>query len=135
MMGYSISQEIVGNHPLTTLGINPNISDSLLSEGFQDLLDNFRDCRVFINTTVDEYEDGYNLSMLEAMATGMPVVSSWNKSSPIVDGENGYVSKDPNYLNQCIETLLKNPEEARKIGEQGRKTVQDKFPLNRFLQS
>ena len=135
MMGYSISQKIVGNHPLTTLGINPNITGSRMSEGFQDLLDNFRDSRVFINTTVDAYEDGYNLSMLEAMATGMPVVSSWNKSSPIVDGENGYVSKDPNYLNQCIDDLLKNPEEARRIGEQGRKTVQDKFPLNRFLQS
>ena len=135
MMGYSTSQEIVGSHPLTTLGINPNIPGSRLSEGFQDLLNNFRDCRAFINTTVDEYEDGYNLSMLEAMATGMPVVSSWNKSSPIVDGENGYISKDPNYLNQCIDSLLKNPEEARRIGEQGRKTVQDKFPLNRFLQS
>jgi glycosyltransferase involved in cell wall biosynthesis/tetratricopeptide (TPR) repeat protein len=135
MMGYSDSQEIVGNHPLTTLGINPNIPGSRLSEGFEDLLENFRSCRVFINTTVDEFEDGYNLSMLEAMATGMPVVSSWNKSSPIEDGENGYVSKDLNYLNQCIESLLKNPDEASRIGEQGRKTVQDKFPLNRFLQS
>ena len=135
MMGYSISQEIVKDHPLTTLGINPNIPDSRLSEGFEDLLENFRSCRLFINTTVDEYEDGYNLSMLEAMATGMPVVSSWNKSSPIEDGKNGYISKDPKYLNQRIDFLLKNPEEARRIGEQARKTVQDKFPLNRFLQS
>lgn len=135
MMGYSTSQEIVGNHPLTTLGINPNITGSRLSEGFQDLLENFRGCRVFINTTVDEYEDGYNLSMLEAMATGMPVVSSWNKSLPLEDGKNGYVSKDANYLNDRIDFLLKNTDEAKRIGEQGRKTVQDKFPLNRFLQS
>ncbi|MZH02522.1 MAG: glycosyltransferase, partial [Nitrospinae bacterium] len=135
MMGYTLSQEIVGEHPLTTLGINPNISSSRLSEGFEDLLENFRSCRVFINTTVDEYEDGYNLSMLEAMATGMPVVSSWNKSSPIEDGKNGYISKDPKYLNQRIDFLLKNPEEARRIGENARKTVQEKFPLNRFIQS
>ena len=135
MMGYTDSKKIVGDHPLTTLGINPNIPNSRLSEGFQDLLENFRGCRVFINTTVDEYEDGYNLSMLEAMATGMPVVSSWNKSSPISDGENGYVSKDTNYLNQCIGSLLKNPEEARRLGKQAQKTVQDKFPLYRFVQS
>jgi len=135
MMGYSTSQQIVGSHPLTTLGINPHIPGSRLSEGFQDLLENFRCCRVFINTTVEEYEDGYNLSMLEAMATGMPVVSSWNKSSPIEDGKNGFISKELNYLNQRIDFLLKNPEEARKLGEQARKTVQDKFPLNKFLQS
>lgn len=135
MMGYSTSQQIVGSHPLTTLGINPHIPGSRLSEGFKDLLENFRSCRVFINTTVEEYEDGYNLSMLEAMATGMPVVSSWNKSSPIEDGKNGFIAKELNYLNQRIDFLLKNQEEARKLGEQARKTVQDKFPLNKFIQS
>jgi len=135
MMGYSDSQKIVGEHPVTTLGINPNIPNSRLSEGFQDLLENFRGCRVFINTTVDEYEDGYNLSMLEAMATGMPVVSSWNKSSPIEDGKNGYISRDFDYLNECIDFLLKNPEEARKLGKQAQKTVQEKFPLTRFVHS
>ena len=135
MMGYSDSQKIVGEYPVTTLGINPNIPNSRLSEGFQDLLENFRGCRVFINTTVDEYEDGYNLSMLEAMATGMPVVSSWNKSSPIEDGKNGYISRDFDYLNECIDFLLKNPEEARKLGKQAQKTVQEKFPLTRFVHS
>ncbi len=135
MMGYSTSQEIVGNHPLMTLGFNPNIPDSHLSKGFEDLLENFRSCRVFINSTVDEYEDGYNLSMLEAMATGMPVVSTSNKSSPIEDGENGYVSKDLKYLNQRIEFLLKNPEEARRIGQRAKKTIKEKFPLDRFLDS
>lgn len=135
MMGYSDSQKIVGEHPVTTLGINPNIPNSRLSEGFQDLLENFRGCRVFINTTVDEYEDGYNLSMLEAMATGMPVVSSWNKSSPIEDGKNGYISRDFDYLNECIDFLLKNPEEARKLGKQAQKTVQEKFPLTSFVHS
>lgn len=95
MMGYSISKKIVRDHPLMIMGMNPNIPGSRLSRGFQDLLAHFRSSRVFINTTVEEFEDGYNLSMLEAMATGMPVVSSWNRSSPIEDGKNGYVSKDP----------------------------------------
>jgi spore maturation protein CgeB/tetratricopeptide (TPR) repeat protein len=135
MMGYSVSKEIVGDHSVTTLGLNPNIPGSRLSKGFQDLLEHFRRSRVFINTTVEEYEDGYNLSMLEAMATGMPVVSSWNKSSPISDGENGYISKDIEYLNQQIGYLIKNPDEAKKLGEKAKKTVQEKFPLQRFLQS
>ena len=135
MMGYSLSKKIVRDHPLTIMGMNPNIPGSHLSRGFQDLLEHFRSSRVFVNTTVEEFEDGYNLSMLEAMATGMPVVSSWNKSSPIKDGKNGYVSKDPEYLNRCIDSLLKNPEEARRLGDKARETVQEKFPLQRFLQS
>ena len=135
MMGYSLSKKIVRDHPLTILGMNPNIPGSHLSRGFQDLLEHFRSSRVFVNTTVEEFEDGYNLSMLEAMATGMPVVSSWNRSSPIEDGKNGYVSKDPEYLNWRIDSLLKNPEEARRLGDKARETVQEKFPLKRFLQS
>ena len=135
MMGYSTSKKIVGDHPLKILGKNPQIPGSCLSQGFQDLLENFRRSRVFLNTTVEEFEDGYNLSMLEAMAIGMPVISIWNKSSPIEDGINGYVSKDLKYLNGRIEFLLKNPEEAKKLGVKARKTVQDKFPLTRFLYS
>ena len=135
MMGYSLSKKIVRDHPLTILGMNPNIPGSHLSRGFQDLLEHFRSSRVFVNTTVEEFEDGYNLSMLEAMATGMPVVSSWNRSSPIEDGKNGYVSKDPEYLNRRIDSLLRNPEEARRLGGKARETVQEKFPLQRFLQS
>ena len=135
MMGYSVSKKIVGDHPLTTLGLNRNLPESRLSKGFQDLIEHFRSSRVFINTTVEEFEDGYNLSMLEAMATGMPVISSGNKSSPIEDGKNGYISNDLEYLNQRIDFLLSNPEEARKLGEKAKETVQEKFPLTRFLQS
>ncbi len=135
MMGYSFSKQVVGSHPLLTMGLNPNIPNSRLSQGFQDLLEHFQRSRLYINTTVDEFEDGYNLSMLEAMATGMPVVSSSNSSSPIKNHENGYISSDPQYLNSRIEFLLKNPEEARKLGENARKTVQEKFPLDRYLKS
>jgi glycosyltransferase involved in cell wall biosynthesis/ubiquinone/menaquinone biosynthesis C-methylase UbiE/thioredoxin-like negative regulator of GroEL len=133
MMGYSISQKIIGEHPLTVLGMNPNILGSRLSQGFQDLQENFKKSRVFINTTVEEYEDGYNLSMLEAMATGMPVISSWNKTSPIENGVNGYISEDIEYLNERIEYLLRNKEEARMLGENARKTVQERFPLKQFV--
>ena len=38
MMGYKTSKKIVGNHPLITLGSNPSIPNSRLSDGFQDLL-------------------------------------------------------------------------------------------------
>lgn len=135
MLGYSFGEKIVKNHPLATLGQNPTIKNSRLSNGFEDLLTQFRSNRVYLNTTVDEFEDGYNLAMLEAMAIGMPVVSSNNNTSPLIDGKNGFISDDPEYLNRCISNLLENSEMAKQMGRHAKKTVEEKFPINKFIQS
>jgi spore maturation protein CgeB/tetratricopeptide (TPR) repeat protein len=135
MMGYSFGEKVLKNHPLLTLGMNPSIPESRISNGFDDLLDQFQNNRVYINTTVDGFEDGYNLAMLEAMATGMPVVTSKNKTSPICDGINGFSSNDPDYLNRCIAKLLEDPVLAKEMGEEAKKTVAEKFSINKFIQS
>ena len=135
MMGYSFSEKVLKTHPLLTLGMNPGISESRISDGFSDLLNQFQSNRVYINTTVDGFEDGYNLAMLEAMATGMPVVTSENKTSPICDGINGFSSNDPDHLNRCIGNLMQDPVLAKEMGENARKTVVEKFPINKFIQS
>jgi spore maturation protein CgeB/tetratricopeptide (TPR) repeat protein len=135
MMGYSFGEKVIKNHPMLTLGMNPGISESRISNGFDDLLNQFKNNRVYINTTVDGFEDGYNLSMLEAMATGMPVVTSQNKTSPICDGINGFSSNDPDYLNRCIGNLMQDPVLAKEMGENAKKTVAEKFPIYKFIQS
>jgi len=135
MMGYSVSEKIAGEHPLLTLGLNPGIPKSRMSKGFDDLLMAFRNNRVYLNTTVDGYEDGYNLAMLEAMAVGMPVVSTFNKSSPIVDGVNGFCSDDPAFLNDCIGLLMKDSVLSERLGRNARQTVTQKFPMSKFKKS
>jgi spore maturation protein CgeB/tetratricopeptide (TPR) repeat protein len=135
MMGYSFGEKVLKNHPLLTLGMNPGIPESRISNGFVDLLNQFKNNRVYINTTVDGFEDGYNLAMLEAMATGMPVVTSQNKTSPIRDGVNGFISNDPDYLNSCIAKLMQDPALAKEMGEKARKTVVENFSINKFIQS
>jgi tetratricopeptide (TPR) repeat protein len=135
MMGYSFGEKVLTGHPLLTLGMNPGIPESRVSDGFDDLLKQFKSNRVYINTTVDGFEDGYNLSLLEAMATGMPVVTSLNKTSPIFDGINGFSSNDTDYLSRCIEKLMEDSLLAKDMGFQARKTVAEKFPINKFIQS
>jgi glycosyltransferase involved in cell wall biosynthesis/SAM-dependent methyltransferase/Tfp pilus assembly protein PilF len=135
MMGYSFGEKVIKNHPLLTLGMNPGIPESRISDGFDDLLNQFQNNRVYINTTVDGFEDGYNLAMLEAMATGMPVVTSQNKTSPISNGINGFSSNDPDYLNRCIENFMQDPVLAKEMGEKARETIVEKFPINKFIQS
>jgi len=135
MMGFTSQESIVGDLPTTVLGINPTVAGSRLSENFDDLRDQLRAHRVYLNTTVDPWEDGYNLAMLEAMATGMPVVTTANATSPIVDGVNGYISDDENELHDRLERLLAEPELARKLGAEARRTVAEQFPIERFVEN
>ncbi|MFQ5450144.1 MAG: glycosyltransferase [Nitrospinaceae bacterium] len=135
MMGFSRSERLVGDHPSIVLGLNPSIPGSRLSRGFGDLMNHYRSCRLFLNSTVDDYEDGYNLAMLEAMAAGMPVVSTFNRTSPIRDGMNGYVSEHPDYLVNRVQELLNDREKAKNIGQRGKETVREKFGIEAFLRS
>lgn len=133
--GYSIGEQILDGFPSVTLGLNPGIPSARLSRGFSDLLDHYQHCRVYLNTTMEAYEDGYNLSLLEAMATGMPVVSYKHSGSPIVNGVNGFISDDIAQIRRDVEFLLKNPAQARQIGREARKTVQSQFNIDRFTTS
>ena len=65
----------------------------------------------------------------------MPVVTSQNRTSPICDGINGFSSNDTDYLSRCIEKLMQDPVLAKEMGVQAKKTVAEKFPVNKFTQS
>ena len=77
--------------------------------------------------------DGYNLAMLEAMATGAPVVSYANPTSFITDGVDGFLSDDINSLRKTISSLMDDRELATSIGAAGKRTVEKRFGLEAFL--
>ena len=133
MMGFFMGETILSDLPSLTLGMNPDIQGSRMSSGFDDLLAHYRALRLYIHTTTEKYEDGYNLSLLEAMAVGMPVISTANKTSPITNGVNGYISENPDYLNTCAKKLLNDPYLAKALGVKARETVKEKFPKTKFL--
>ncbi len=141
MLGYSIQEKILNSEirnpqseiSNTLLGINEPSDGGRFTESWDDLKECYRSHRVYLNTTVDGFEDGYNLSSLEAMATGMPVVSIANKTSPIIDGYNGYVSADTKYLSEKITYLLTSSDEAVRLGVNARKTIEKDFNIKDFV--
>jgi glycosyltransferase involved in cell wall biosynthesis len=133
MMGQSIAAAATNDLAVTVLGINPEIPGSRLSTSWEDLKQHFRSHRVYLNTTAHPYEDGYNLSMLEAMATGMPVVSLQNPTCPIENDRNGFVAGNPDALRESLLRLLNDPDLARRLGAKARETVEALFPLGRFV--
>jgi glycosyltransferase involved in cell wall biosynthesis len=75
------------------------------------------------------------LSVLEAMEIGLPVVAlaTTELVTVIKDGENGYIDTNVENLIESMRQLLANPEEARRVGEASRRTVRERFGLERFV--
>jgi hypothetical protein len=75
------------------------------------------------------------LAVIEAMTIGMPVVALATTEVPSVirHGENGFVTCDLAEMVDCMRFLLNNPAEARRIGDQARRTASERFALERFV--
>jgi glycosyltransferase involved in cell wall biosynthesis len=77
------------------------------------------------------YGESFGLYLIEAMAAGVPVVQPRTAAFPeIVEATGGGVlcePGDPKSLADAIERLLSDPQQARALGEAGRKAVFDKF--------
>lgn len=81
---------------------------------------------------------GYS-TLLEGMAMGKPVVATRIKliGDFIKDGWNGFLVRpgDPEHMRERIQFLLDNPDEARRIGANARRTIEERFTLDHFRTS
>ncbi|MCA1621775.1 MAG: glycosyltransferase [Acidobacteria bacterium] len=75
--------------------------------------------------------EGFSNSILEYMAAGRPAVVTdvGGAREAIEDGRNGYVvaAGDDEALAARVASLLEDPEGARRMGEEGRRIVEEKF--------
>jgi colanic acid/amylovoran biosynthesis glycosyltransferase len=81
--------------------------------------------------------DGLPTSVLEAMALGVPVVTTDvnGLSETVLDGLTGLTvpEHDPSALADALERLLADPELAARLAEQGRRHVEQGFTLERSV--
>ncbi|HZT68977.1 MAG TPA: glycosyltransferase family 4 protein [Terriglobia bacterium] len=117
--------------PVKIVGRNPQIPGCRPSKDWSELRAFYRSCRAYLNLT-REPEDGHNLAMLEAMASGMPVISLRHPSTPIQDGENGFLVENSEQAVERARLLLADLEFARKLGKCARETVARNFSSSAF---
>jgi sugar transferase (PEP-CTERM/EpsH1 system associated) len=127
--------EIVGDGPsrqeLEALCEDLQIADHVTFRGSRD---DVRDCLaragLFVLSSVTE---GLSISILEAMATGLPVVATRVGGNPelVRHDTNGLLvpARDPQALAKAILELVKEPEKAARMGNAGRRLVEEEFDL------
>jgi len=132
LLGYSIQEEILQDLPSDIVGLNPSLRTAGPAPSWDDLKRMYRSYRLFLITNREGVEDGYNTATLEAMTTGMPVISTKHSTSPVVDGYNGFISNDLSYLREKMKFLLRNRDAAIRLGSYARRTVSQEFPFQAF---
>lgn len=101
---------------------------------WEDMPDAYRNSDILISPTVRE---GLSLAILEAMASGLPVVASNCSSLPelIDDGEGGFLCPvgDVGAFVERINLLASTPELRLRMGEYNRAKVEKMFTLERMV--
>ncbi|MBI4556677.1 MAG: glycosyltransferase, partial [Candidatus Hydrogenedentes bacterium] len=135
MFDVDFQEQVCAGIPNRVAGDDPAMPTASPSRSYEDLLDHYRSLRCLLHVTREDWEDGYNLAMLEAMACGMPVVALANRTSPLTDGVDGYTAYQPEILRERLRALLADRELAHRIGENGRETVARRFPIAPFVEN
>ncbi len=116
---------------LVKLSQELNIRDHVLFLGWrQDVKALLKILDVFVLTSLWE---GLSVSILEAMASGKPVVATHIKGNNelVIDGETGFLvpAKNPQQVGERVLTLLMNRTLAQKMGLKGYQRVRENFSI------
>ncbi len=123
--------QIKARVPVRIVGENPKIPGCRPSKDWDELRSLYCRYRAYLNLT-REPEDGYNLAVLEAMASGMPVIALKHPSTPIRNGENGFLVEGVAEAVERANELMADLDLARRLGKCARETIEHEFALSAF---
>lgn len=92
------------------------------------------DCNIFVLPSY--YGEGLSRSILEAMASGRPILTTDNPGcyETVVIGENGFVvpGKDSAALAERMVWFIENPERCLKMGARSRQIAAERYDVHRI---
>mgnify|MGYP001562664632 FL=1 len=142
----NIEYNIVGDGPakntLEGLIEELNVGNNVKLLGWrhqEEIIELMKHTDVFIAPSVvggDGDEEGIPVVLMEALAQGMPVLSTQHSGIPelVQDGESGFLVPERNVeaLADKLEFLIKHPEIWSEMGRKGRKHVERYFDIDKL---
>lgn len=116
--------------PIKVLGSTKGLSEP--AKNVQELVTAYQTSKVFINTSLIS---PIPTALMEAMACGCAVVTTGTCMIPEVveHGVNGFIADNPDDIRKYVELLLSDDELATKLGNNARKTIEEKYNKERFV--
>lgn len=134
--GYSLWKEVNSSIPCQVIGKSTGESAgfSQPARSTEHLRDIYQNAAVYLNTSI---HSPVPTSMMEAMICGCPVVTVGTCMIPeiIQHTENGIIAEDATDLKFWCRELLDKPDLARRLGMNGKKTIEEKYNLKRFVKT
>jgi hypothetical protein len=129
-LNYKGWERVTGGLETKLIGDTPGLSKSAKST--EDLVDAYNACSVYFNSST---LSPIPTSMLEAMSCGCAVVSTATCMIPDImqNGVNGFISNDEQELRSYIEQILGDENLRKRLGDNARQTIMDKFSENSFV--
>jgi colanic acid/amylovoran biosynthesis glycosyltransferase len=137
---FDFTIEIIGDGPLKTEVLSlidrNGLKEITILHGYQPyefFIQRAYECDIFLQaskTTALNDKEGTPMSIVDAMATGMPVISTRHSDIPeiVIDNYNGYLALENNYLDfaRCLEKIL-NMRNLSDLSINARKHVEKHF--------
>lgn len=129
--GYPLYKEVTQGLAAMNVGNDPPHSKPAAS--VQELAKFHNESYVFLNTAE---HSPFPMSLFESMSCGSIVVSTPSCMIPevIQHGYNGLLTNNPKEMRFYLEDILKNRSAYEQIGWNARKTILEKFSLDKFVE-
>lgn len=131
-LGLDIYEEERNHVPLDLIGMNSEEVGGLGEVSHEDYPSFISKYRFFFNPI--RYTS-LGLAVCEAMTAGLPVVglATTEMVSTVENGVSGYVSTNVEELRQKMQMLIREPETAKRLGQNARKYARKHFGIDRFV--
>ena len=128
--GFKLWQDITKDLPVSVYGDNPGLSR--VTTSIEELVDIHNKASIFLNTSL---VSPIPMSLLEAASSGCAIITTATCMIPdiIEHGKNGLMSNNLSELRKYCVQLLNEPEYARELGNNARKTIEERFSLSAFI--
>lgn len=133
MMGFGLPEE---NEAIKKQIRERGLTDRIILTGFIDWHDmsdywNALDCAVHVPRTTRTWVETFSLSVVQAMATGLPIIGDDSGSVPYQIGEDGIIIKegDIEALRDKMLWVMNNKAEASEIGKLMKRRAEECFSI------